>query len=360
MAKKEAEVHGIRIKETRADRTFNVLNLIFWMIVLFITLYPLWLVLIASVSDPDAVLAGEVIFWPKGFSLMGYEAVFQHSELWQSYLNSIIYTVLGSALSVIVSLAAAYALSRKFAGKAFVNFLITFTMFFSGGLIPIFLNVRDLGLYDTRLVMILMNTVSVWNLMVARTYIQSSIPNELYEAAVMDGADHFTYFFRCVLPLSGTIIAVLSVYYGVARWNDYFTGLVFIRNRAYLPLQTVLREILASLSISGSSDTFFAAYADNLGGLQEAMRKAALGQFGSGWAWLSADGEGHLAVQKTANQDTPLPLIPLLCCDVWEHAYYLQYQNRRADYFEAWWRLVDWPEVSRLYTGCLACRPPRP
>lgn len=229
MAKKEAEVHGIRIKETRADRTFNVLNLIFWMIVLFITLYPLWLVLIASVSDPDAVLAGEVLFWPKGFSLMGYEAVFQHSELWQSYLNSIIYTVLGSALSVIVSLAAAYALSRKFAGKAFVNFLITFTMFFSGGLIPIFLNVRDLGLYDTRLVMILMNTVSVWNLMVARTYIQSSIPNELYEAAVMDGADHFTYFFRCVLPLSGTIIAVLSVYYGVARWNDYFTGLVFIR-----------------------------------------------------------------------------------------------------------------------------------
>lgn len=274
MAKKEAEVHGIRIKETRADRTFNVLNLIFWMIVLFITLYPLWLVLIASVSDPDAVLAGEVLFWPKGFSLMGYEAVFQHSELWQSYLNSIIYTVLGSALSVIVSLAAAYALSRKFAGKAFVNFLITFTMFFSGGLIPIFLNVRDLGLYDTRLVMILMNTVSVWNLMVARTYIQSSIPNELYEAAVMDGADHFTYFFRCVLPLSGTIIAVLSVYYGVARWNDYFTGLVFIRNRAYLPLQTVLREILASLSISGSSDTFFAAYADNLGGLQESMRKA--------------------------------------------------------------------------------------
>ena len=279
MAKKEAEVHGIRIKETRADRTFNVLNLIFWMIVLFITLYPLWLVLIASVSDPDAVLAGEVLFWPKGFSLMGYEAVFQHSELWQSYLNSIIYTVLGSALSVIVSLAAAYALSRKFAGKAFVNFLITFTMFFSGGLIPIFLNVRDLGLYDTRLVMILMNTVSVWNLMVARTYIQSSIPNELYEAAVMDGADHFTYFFRCVLPLSGTIIAVLSVYYGVARWNDYFTGLVFIRNRAYLPLQTVLREILASLSISGSSDTFFAAYADNLGGLQEAMRKAEVAKY---------------------------------------------------------------------------------
>jgi putative aldouronate transport system permease protein len=276
---KQKEVRGIRIKETGHDRVFNVINMIFWIIVLFLTLYPLWLVLIASVSDPDAVLAGEVFLWPKDFSWMGYEAVFQYSELWTSYLNSIFYTVVGSALSVIISLAAAYSLSRKFAGKRFVNFLITFTMFFSGGLIPIFLNVRNLGLYDTRTVMILMNLVSVWNLMVARTYIQSTIPNDLYEAAVMDGADHFTYFFRCVLPLSGTIIAVLSVYYGVARWNDYFTGLVFIRTRSYLPLQTILREILASLSISGSSDTFFAAYADNLGGLQEAMRKAEVAKY---------------------------------------------------------------------------------
>ena len=152
-------------------------------------------------------------------------------------------------------------------------------MFFSGGLIPIFLNVRDLGLYNTRTVMILINLVSVWNLMVARTYIQTTIPNELYEAAVMDGAGHFTYFFKCVLPLSGTIIAVLSVYYGVARWNDYFTGLVFIRDRFKLPLQTVLREILASLSSTGSSDSFFEAYADNLGGLQEALRKAEVAKY---------------------------------------------------------------------------------
>lgn len=276
---KEEKVRGVRIKETRADRIFNIVNLVFWIVVLFITIYPLWLVLIASVSDPDAVLAGEVLFWPKGFSLMGYEAVFQYNELWTSYANSIFYTVVGSALSVIVTLGAAYALSRKFAGKRVVNFLITFTMFFSGGLIPIFLNIRDLHLYNTRTVLIVMNLVSVWNLMVARTYIQSSIPNDLYEAAVMDGANHFTYFFRCVLPLSGTIIAVLSVYYGVARWNDYFTALVFIRDRSLLPLQTVLREILASLSVSGSSDTFFAAYADNLGGLQEAMRKAEVAKY---------------------------------------------------------------------------------
>ncbi len=274
-----AKHSSVRIRETGADRVFNVLNNIFWIIVLFIVLYPLWLILIASVSDPDAVLQARVLFLPVDFSLMGYQAVFEYKELWGSYLNSIFYTLAGSALSVIVTLAAAYSLSRRFTGKTLVNLGITFTMFFSGGLIPIFLNVRDLGLYDTRTIMILMNLVSVWNLMVARTYIQTSIPNELYEAAVMDGADHFTYFFRCVLPLSGTIIAVLSVYYGVARWNDYFTGLVMLRSRNLYPLQLVLREILASLTSTGSSDTFFAAYADNLGGLQEALRKAEVAKY---------------------------------------------------------------------------------
>ena len=268
-----------RVRETGKDRLFNAVNIVFWIIVLFIVLYPLWLILIASVSDPDAVLQAKVLALPVDFSLMGYEAVFQYIELWGSYLNSIVYTVAGSALSVMVTLAAAYSLSRKFAGKKLVNLAITFTMFFSGGLIPIFLNVRDLGLYNTRAVMILMNLVSVWNLMVARTYIQTSIPNELYEAAVIDGADHFTYFFRCVLPLSGTIVAVLAVYYGVARWNDYFTGLVMLRDRSLYPLQLVLREILASLTSTGSSDTFFAAYADNLGGLQEALRKAEVAKY---------------------------------------------------------------------------------
>lgn len=280
MARTAGKMHsGTRIRETGRDRVFNIINLIFWIIVLFIVLYPLWLILIASVSDPDAVLQARVLLWPVDFSLMGYEAVFQYRELWGSYLNSVFYTLAGSALSVVVTLAAAYSLSRRFAGKKLVSLAITFTMFFSGGLIPIFLNVRDLGLYNTRAVMILMNLVSVWNLMVARTYIQTTIPNELYEAAVMDGSDHFTYFFRCVLPLSGTIVAVLSVYYGVARWNDYFTGLVMLRDRSLYPLQLVLREILASLTSTGSSDTFFAAYADNLGGLQEALRKAEVAKY---------------------------------------------------------------------------------
>ena len=274
-----AKMRSVRIRETGRDRVFNIVNIIFMIVVLFITLYPLWLILISSVSDPDAVLQAKVLLWPVDFSLTGYEAVFKYKELIGSYLNSIFYTVVGSALSVVVTLAAAYALSRRFAGKKLVNLMITFTMFFSGGLIPIFLNVRDLGLLDTRTIMILMNLVSVWNLMVARTYIQTTIPNELYEAAVMDGANHFTYFFRCVLPLSGTIVAVLSVYYGVARWNDYFTGLVMLRNRSLFPLQLVLRDILTSLTSAGSSDTFFAAYADNLGGMQEALRQADVAKY---------------------------------------------------------------------------------
>ena len=268
-----------RIRETRKDRIFNTFNLLFWILVLFIVLYPLWLILIASVSDPDAVLQAKVLLWPVDFSLMGYETVLQNSELLRSYVNSIFYTVVGSALSVIITLAAAYALSRKFAGKKLVNLAITFTMFFSGGLIPIFLNVLNLGLWNTRAIMILMNLVSVWNLMVARTYIQTTIPEDLYEAAVIDGSNHFTYFFKCVLPLSGTIVAVLSVYYGVARWNDYFTAQVMLRDRALFPLQRVLREILASLTSTGSSDTFFAAYADNLGGLQAALRKAEVAKY---------------------------------------------------------------------------------
>jgi len=274
------ESNGLMIKKTRGDKIFDVINVIFWIVLLLIVLYPLYLVIICSVSSADAINAGKVIILPVDSSLIGYQAVFGHSELWNSYINAIEYTVIGSALSVMITLMAAYAMTTpKFIGKTFVNILIVFTMFFSGGLIPIFLNVRNLGLYNTRLVMILMNLVSVWNLMVARTYIQSTIPRELYEAAVMDGADHFHYFFKCVLPLSGTIIAVLSVYYGVARWNDYFTGLIMLRDRGLYPLQTVLREILASLTMSTSTESFFSAYADDMSGITDAYRKAEVAKY---------------------------------------------------------------------------------
>ena len=265
------------MKRLNGDTVFNIVNAIIWTIVLSLILYPLWLIIIASVSDPTAVLAGKVLFLPVDVSFIGYEAVFQHSELMRSYANSIFYTVSGTILSVIVTMMAAYALSTKFAGKKIVNFMVVFTMFFTGGLIPQYLMNRTIGLYDNVAIMILINMVTVWNLMVARTYITTSIPHELYEAALMDGASHIVYFIRCVLPLSGTIIAVLSVYYGIPRWNDYFTALVYIRNNDLLPLQTVLRGLIAQLN-SQAQASFFDAYADAQG-MAEVIRKAEVAKY---------------------------------------------------------------------------------
>lgn len=262
-----------------SNRIFYIFNSVLWIVVMLIILYPLYLVCIASVSDPDAIVKGQVIWHPVDFSLVGYEAVFQYKELWSSYANSIFYTATSVMISIVVTLSAAYALSRpKFQGKGFINFFFVFTMFFNGGLIPTFLVMKDIGLYNSRWILILMGCVSVWNLMVARTYIQSNIPEELYEAAMLDGATHFQYFGKVVLPLSKTIIAVLAVYYGVAKWNDYFSGLVYIRDRALLPLQTVLREILATLQVDKTSD-YMMTMADNAASMQEAMRVANVSKY---------------------------------------------------------------------------------
>jgi len=249
--------HAGRIKKpsifTRlsyTDKVFTVFNICFWVVILFVIIYPMYVIVIASISSPEAVWRGEVFFRPIDPSLVGYRAIFGYSLLWRSYLNSIVYTVVGTTLSVFVTMMGAFALSHKFFGKPVINFFIVFTMFFSGGLIPTFLLMRDIGLYNNPLIMILMGTVSVWNLMVARTYISTSIPKELQESAFIDGANYFSIFFKIILPLSSTIVAVLCIFYAVATWNDFFTGLVFLRTRTLMPLQTVLREILASLQIN--------------------------------------------------------------------------------------------------------------
>ena len=264
---------------SRSNQIFYIFNTIFWIVVMFCILYPLYLVVIASVSDPDAIVAGKVIWHPVDFSLIGYQSVLKYSEMLHSYLNSIIYTLVSVVISIVVTLSAAYTLSRpKFIGKGLISFFFLFTMFFNGGLIPTFLVMRDLGLYNSPLVIILMGCVSVWNLMVARTYIETSIPHELYEAAMLDGATHFQYFFKIVVPLSKTIIAVLAVYYGVSKWNDYFTGLVYLRDRDLLPLQTVLREILATLQVDKSGD-YMQSIADSAAYMNEAMRIANVAKY---------------------------------------------------------------------------------
>ena len=260
------------IREVWQDRLFHIFNQILFAIILFIVIYPLYFIVIASFSDPSAVLNGEVVFWPKDVSLIGYSAIMEYTRIWRGYMWSIIYTVVGTALSVTLTMLLAYALSCQFVGKKLVNWLVVFTMFFSGGLIPTFLTMKNLGLYNRPLIMILMGAISVWNTMIARTFIQTSLPQGLYEAAQIDGASHARYFFQMVLPLSSTIIAVLCVYYAVGRWNDYFTALIYLKNTEYWPLQTVLRQILATLTISGSD--YAEALGDDFANASEAQRIA--------------------------------------------------------------------------------------
>lgn len=260
------------IREVWQDRLFHIFNQTLFVIILFIVIYPLYFIVIASFSDPSAVLNGEVVFWPKDVSLIGYSAIMEYTRIWRGYMWSIIYTVVGTALSVTLTMLLAYALSCQFVGKKLVNWLIVFTMFFSGGLIPTFLTMKNLGLYNRPLIMILMGAISVWNTMIARTFIQTSLPQGLYEAAQIDGASHARYFFQIVLPLSSTIIAVLCVYYAVGRWNDYFTALIYLKNTEYWPLQTVLRQILATLTISGSD--YAEALGDDFANASEAQRIA--------------------------------------------------------------------------------------
>lgn len=260
------------IREVWQDRLFHIFNQVLFVIILFIVIYPLYFIVIASFSDPSAVLNGEVVFWPKDVSLIGYSAIMEYTRIWRGYMWSIIYTVVGTALSVTLTMLLAYALSCQFVGKKLVNWLIVFTMFFSGGLIPTFLTMKNLGLYNRPLIMILMGAISVWNTMIARTFIQTSLPQGLYEAAQIDGASHARYFFQIVLPLSSTIIAVLCVYYAVGRWNDYFTALIYLKNTEYWPLQTVLRQILATLTISGSD--YAEALGDDFANASEAQRIA--------------------------------------------------------------------------------------
>lgn len=249
-AAEKVSVKSSRQKDIWQDRVFNVVIGILVALILLITLYPLYLVLICSISDANLVTTGQVALYPRGITLEGYNAVMENRDIWRSYGNSIFYTLTGTVLSLIVTMGAAFTLSRKFPGKRLISFMFAFTMFFSGGMIPTFLTVRDIGLYNSPWICVLMGCVSVWNVMLARTYITSTIPEALYEAANLDGASQIQYFLKVVIPLSGTIIGVLAVYYGVAKWNDYWTGLIYLNNRTYLPLQTILKEILASLESS--------------------------------------------------------------------------------------------------------------
>jgi putative aldouronate transport system permease protein len=216
--------------------------------------YPLWFIVIASFSDPRAVATGQVTLLPRGLGFEGYGLILDDNRIWTGYRNTIIYSVLGTALNLLVTLPAAFAMSRReFKPRRIIMFLFAFTMFFGGGLIPSFLLIKQLGLLNTMWVFILPGAYSVFNMIIARSFFESSIPEELHDAAQLDGLSYFGYFSRIVIPLSSAIIAVIGLYYFVGHWNDFFTGLIYIRNQDLLPLQNILQQILmANQSAQGA------------------------------------------------------------------------------------------------------------
>lgn len=214
---------------------------------LLMVLYPLYFIVIASVSDSTLVAQGKVTLFPKGFSIYGYKQIFKDSRIWVGYKNTIMYTVLGTVVNILFTLPAAYTLSRhEFKARRFLMFFFVLTMFFNGGLIPTYLLMKNLRMINTMWVFIIPFCVNVYNLIITRTYFENSIPKELYESAAIDGCSHFKFFITIVLPLSKAIISVITLYYLVAHWNDFFTGLIYVRDNDLKPLQIVLRDILLS------------------------------------------------------------------------------------------------------------------
>ncbi|HHV96052.1 MAG TPA: carbohydrate ABC transporter permease [Clostridiaceae bacterium] len=217
-------------------------------IAFFITLYPFVYIMSVSISDPIAVNRGEVFLWPVGFSLKGYKQVLKSGDIWVSYGNTIYYTIVGTIFNMIATVLAAYPLSRKtFCARRFLNFFIVFVMYFSGGLIPTYLLINNIGLYNSRWVMIIPGLVSSYNVMICRSAF-SSIPDEVMESAQIDGANDLHILFRIAIWLIKPTLAVLTLYYAVGHWNNFFTAMLYLSDSSLYPLQVLLRRVLIQAS----------------------------------------------------------------------------------------------------------------
>lgn len=234
-----------RMKRSRKDVIYDTIIFVILSFLFLIVAYPLYFIIIASISNPEAVAGGKVVLFPVGFSLAGYAEVFKNSQVVKGFLNSLLYTVCGVFINLAVTLPTAYALSRdKFQGKKIVTVFYLITMFISGGMIPTYLVVKNLHLLDSMWSLILPGALSVYNMIVARTFFKANISEELYEAAEIDGCGVTQFFFRIALPLSSAVIAVMVLYYGVGHWNSYFSALLYLDSENKYPLQLVLRSIL--------------------------------------------------------------------------------------------------------------------
>lgn len=250
-------------KKTLNDRVFYFLNGLFLALLAVIIIYPLYFIIIASVSDSDAVLAGQVVLYPVGINFDGFEKIIHRSDVWRGYLNTIIYTALTVVISLTVTIPAGWALSRKnlpFKKIWMIYFIIP--MFFGGGLIPFYNVMSKLHLINSIWAIILPGVLSVWNLFMSKTFFESSIPEGLIEAATIDGAGKFKVFTVVVVPLAKAVIAVMALYYAVGQWNSYFNAMIFLQDEKLYPLQLVLKEILLASenTTGGSGETILEQY----------------------------------------------------------------------------------------------------
>ena len=233
------------VKRCREDVIFDTVIFIILTLILFVVAYPLYWVIISSFSDPTAVSAGKVLLRPMGFTLKGYAEVFKNSQVMRGFFNSIVITFVGVCVNLAVTLPTAYALSRdNFSGKKPITVFYMITMFFGGGMIPTYLVVKNMQLLNTIWALVLPGCLSVYNMIVARTFFKSNISEELYEAGEIDGCTQSRFFFQIALPLSKAIIAIMVLYSGVGHWNSYFSALLYISDQDKYPLQLVLRNIL--------------------------------------------------------------------------------------------------------------------
>ncbi|WP_099204534.1 carbohydrate ABC transporter permease [Scatolibacter rhodanostii] len=267
-------MHSKIFKGTKSDVIFDIVNTVLLILITLIILYPLYYIVIASVSTPTMVLTGKVTLFPRGFQLESYKRVFSNPDIGRGYFNTILYTSLGTIINLIVTLPAAYSLSRKdLRGKNFIMMIFSFTMFFGGGTIPTFLVVKDLGLYNSFWALLIPSAMSVWNLIICRNFFEGSIPLELYEVSIIDGCTNRKFFIQIALPLSKALIAVMVLFYAVGHWNSYFSALLYLKDSELYPLQMVLRNIL----ISSQPDATLAGMTDRAKFYQEVeMLKYAL------------------------------------------------------------------------------------
>lgn len=238
-----------RVEKSYSDKIFDVVNLIVMCVLLLIFIWPMWFVLIASFSDPNQLWLGNVILWPKGFTLEAYEKLLEYTDIWIGYKNTILYTMVGTLVNLILTVTLAYPLSRKdFLPRKFIMIMLVITMYFGGGLIPTYLVVKNLGMVNNFWAMIIPGAISTYNVLVVRTYFLNSIPNELHEAAKLDGANNLQFFGKIALPLAKPVVAVVGLYYAVGHWNDYYTALIFLYDKEKFPLTCFLKNLIIDTS----------------------------------------------------------------------------------------------------------------